>query len=241
METNEFTFTVQHEGLSPGDLIMSLLSGKAPSVPEDCACNECTAERMIKDPPSNKAATIEEISELAKRALLKLLKSAQRASDACGAASALIVERPTCIAFDYTMLLHRVESYNATVRACQTLATLIPEPAMTAELRDMLPTPVSWERALEMLEKQRAEVLELVRAAKAKTSVRDVGIEAARIVGNEIAKVIKDATRGGETPRTEDEIKEIVAAAAERAKSAIRNAAERTPTYPPPPADQATP
>lgn len=241
METNKFTFAVGHEGLSPGDLIMSLLSGKAPRSPEDCACNECTAERMLKDPPSNRAATVEEISDLAKRALLKLLKSAQRASDACGAASALIVERPTCIAFDYTMLLHRVESYNATVRACQTLATLIPEPAMTAELRDMLPTPVSWERALEMLEKQRTEVLAIVREAKARTSVRDVGVEAARIVGSEIAKVIKDATRS-DNPRTEDEIKAIIEAAAERAKSAIRDAAERTPTYPPPPpAEQATP
>lgn len=241
MKPTEFTFTVQHEGISPGDLIMSLLSGQPPKAPDNCSCNECTAERMIKD-PSERRPTAEQLTRLAKDSLLTLLKSAQHASDRCGEVSALIIERPTGTTFDDAILLHRVEVYNATARVCQSVAALIPEPAMTAELREMLPTPVSWETALAMLEKQRAEVLEIVRARKSKTSVHDVGVEAARIVGSEIAKVVKEATRNGDNPRTEDEIKAIIEAAAERAKSAIRNAAERTPTYPPPPpADQVAP
>jgi hypothetical protein len=233
-----FEFKIGHDQTNPADVLLSLLSGKAPPPSRLCSCDECTAER-INAAGQRKPISDADMVETAKRTLLKSLEHAKKLSESCASANALIIENPTRPEFDHAMLLQRVEAFNSVARCVQTLAGMLPESVLDAELRAQLPNLVSWEKALDMLEKDRARILEIARAQKnAEASEQDFGRAAARIVGHEIAKVIKDATRG--EGRTEEELKAIIEAATERAKSAICEAAERTPTYPsPPPTEQA--
>jgi chorismate mutase len=206
-------------GVLNSDILRDLLSGivRESSHSDECACDECTAQRIAADdthgePPSDKVYV-----ELIKHSILRLGERGLRAETALRLHRAKLVELPVRPEFDHAMHQWRVDEYNARVRGLRTLFALLPEAertTITAEVPEIL----SWEKALEQLETTRAEITEAVAKIKAEKAA-----EAASAIGTALRDIVETARKNG---KSDEEITAVL----RNAKDSMREAsAEASP------------
>lgn len=212
-------------GVLGNDVLGNILTGILVSGEhgDDCTCVECTARRIAVSDTHGKPPSGTVFAELVKHSIAKLSERGLRGQKALAQTRSKIVELPVRPGFDQVMYQWRVDEFNARVRAIRSLFAMLPE-AEQSDLEDKLPSILSWEAALEELERTRNEITAAVLKIKAEPATDSPGqaaVEAASTLGVALAAVVNAARGNG---KTDEEITAVIRNFVAVAKDSMREA-----------------